>query len=260
MLEPTHGPAPPHRPRIGITAWRRPLPTPLGEATDLYTLGVEYAAAVQAAGGLALILPHGDDAEAMLDTLDGLVLSGGGDLDPRSYGDAPAEAKDARLDADQWEITLVRAAESRRLPVLGICRGMQVLAVAHGGRLAADITGRDGHPDMGPLSAPEILGARHPVAIDATSLLGRIYGGVAQREVNTIHHQAVLDPGDLKVSARSGDGMIEAVEASATACALGVQWHPEKMPADAAADERRLFEHLIAEARAYAGRRRSHGA
>lgn len=250
---------PRRRPRIGITAWRRPLATPLGEATDLYTLGVEYAQAVQAAGGLPLILPHGDDPEAVLDTLEGLVLSGGGDVDPSSYGGDQSHAKDSRLDADRWEIALVRAAQARQLPVLGICRGMQVMAVAHGGRLEPEVAGRDGHPDMGPMSAAEILAARHSVTIDADTSLGRIYG-VGERVVNTIHHQAVVDPGVLAVSARSADGMIEAVERPGAACALGVQWHPEKLPVEEGADERRLFEHLVTEARAYAARRSSGGA
>lgn len=247
------------RPRIGITAWRRPLPTPLGEATDLYTLGVEYAEAVQAAGGLPLILPHGMDAEATLDAVDGLMLSGGGDIDPASYGATHADAKDTRIDADRWEIALVRAAQGRRLPVLGICRGMQILAVAHGGHLAAEIAGREGHPDLAAMSATAILDARHDVAIDGGSVLGRIYG-TGRRLVNTIHHQAVADPGDLVVSARSDDGMIEAVESPGVSCALGVQWHPEKLPADEAAAERRLFEHFINEARAHAARRSSDGA
>lgn len=246
------------RPRIGITAWRRPLPTPLGASTDLYTLGVEYVSAVQQAGGLPLILAHGDDAEATLDALDGLVLSGGGDLDPRSYGEAPVAVKDERLEADRWEIALVRGAAARGLPVIGICRGMQVLAVAHGGRLAQEIAGREGHPDMGDLPAEAILASRHPVTIEAHSALGAIYGTTA-RTVNTIHHQAVADPGALTVSARTPDGMIEAVEAPGGGCLLGVQWHPEKLPAAEATAERPLFAHLIAEARGYAARRRTNG-
>ena len=246
------------RPRIGITAWRRALPTPLGEATDLYTLGTEYAAAVQAAGGLALIVPHGDDAEAALDALDGLLLSGGGDVDPRSYGETTVGSKDERLDADRWEVALARAAEARDMPVLGICRGMQVLAVAHGGRLDQEISGRAGHPDMGPMTAAEILGARHSVTIDAASVLGGIYGATS-RTVNTIHHQAVVDPGDLAVTARDDSGMIEAIETPGRACCIGVQWHPEKLPAEEAGAERGLFRHLIEQARTYAARRRAHG-
>lgn len=248
-------------PRIGITAWRRPLPTPLGTRTDLYTLGVEYAAAVQAAGGVALILPHGTEADAdgTLDALDGLVLSGGGDLDPRSYGAAYETTKDARLDADRWELALVSAARARRLPVLGICRGMQVLAVAHGGRLDQDIAGRDGHPDMDALSPDAILGARHAVALAPDTTLRRVYGA-ADRVVNTIHHQAVDDAGTLRVSATDAGGMIEAVEAADGSCLIGVQWHPEKLPAGEAPAERRLFEHLVDAARAYAARRRGHGA
>lgn len=244
------------RPRIGITAWRRPLATPLGSATDLYTLGVEYAAAVQAAGGVPFILPHGDDPEAVLDALDGLLLSGGGDLDPRSYGAENRAAKDERLDADRWEIGLVQAARARRMPLVGICRGMQVLAVAAGGRLDQEIAGREGHPDMNAMSAAAILDARHDVSIVPDSTLGRVYG-TSRRQVNTIHHQAVADAGGLAVAATDATGLIEAVEATDGWCGLGVQWHPEKLSPEEAAAERPLFDHLIAEARAYAARRRS---
>ena len=250
-------PAPPLRPRIGITAWRRPLPTPLGEQTDLYTLGVEYAQAVQAAGGLALILPHGDDAEATLDTLDGLLLSGGGDVDPRSYGAENTAAKDERLAADQWELALVRGARRRTLPVLGICRGMQIMAVAHGGRLAQDITGRDGHPDLSSLSPAAILDGRHPVTFVPDSTLATVYGMTA-RVVNTIHHQAVVDAGTLHVVGTGVDGMIEAIESpsgSRLSC-LGVQWHPEKLTGAEATVEQKLFEDFVAEARDYEARRR----
>ncbi|MEZ5420662.1 MAG: gamma-glutamyl-gamma-aminobutyrate hydrolase family protein, partial [Vicinamibacterales bacterium] len=228
----------PH-PRIGITAWRRSLPTPLGEHTDLYTLGVEYAAAVEAAGGVPLILPHGADAEAMLDALDGLLLSGGGDVDPASYGADTVSAKDQAAAADQWELALVRGARARDLPVLGICRGMQVLAVACGGHLEQEIAGRAGHPDLGAMTPDEILDARHAVTIAPGSTLARLYG-TSRRDVNTIHHQAVADAGELAVSARDEGGMIEAVEGRGSACVLGVQWHPEKLPAGEAAAERPL--------------------
>lgn len=248
-----------YRPRIGITAWRRPLATPLGEQTDLYTLGVEYAQAVQAAGGLPLILPHGDNAEAVLDTIDGLLLSGGGDVDPRSYGEANVAAKDENLAADAWELALVTAARQRQMPVVGICRGMQVIAVAHGGRLDQEIAGRSGHPDLAPLTADEVLDARHPVTIDTSSALGALYG-TSVRAVNTIHHQAVADAGTLAVAATTSDGMIEAVEARDGSCTIGVQWHPEKLRAAEADLERPLFEHLVAEARAFAARRSTHGA
>jgi putative glutamine amidotransferase len=241
----------PSRPRIGITAWRRPLATPLGARTDLYTLGAEYVAAVVSAGGLPLILPHGDDDEGTLDVLDGLLLSGGGDVDPRSYDAANLASKDADAAADAWEIALARGAQARGMPVLGICRGMQILAVAAGGTLHQDIAGHDGHPDMAALSADEVLAARHKVTLDPASRLARLYGG-STRTVNTIHHQAVADAGTLRVAGRDASGLVEAVEAADGSCTMGVQWHPEKLPAGEAQAEQPLFAHLVERARAYA--------
>ncbi len=247
------------RPRIGITAWRRPLPTPLGANTDLYTLGDEYAEAVRLAGGLPLILPHGDDPDAAIEAVDGLLLSGGGDVDPRSYGAVNTAAKEESAAADRWELALVAAARRRDLPVLGICRGMQVLAVAYGGQLEQEIAGRTGHPPMETMSAAEILDARHDVAIAPQSALGRVYGATS-RTVNTIHHQAVADAGRLAVTAEAAGGMIEGVEARDQSCVLGVQWHPEKLPAGEAEAEQPLFTHFVSAARAYAARHRTPGA
>ena len=246
------------RPRIGITTWRRPLPTPLGDETDLYTLGVEYADAVTGAGGLALLLPHDDDPEAVLEAIDGLLLSGGGDVDPRSYGEPNRAAKDESQAADRWEVALVRGAQARGLPVLGICRGMQILAVASGGRLDQDIAGAVGHPEIADLPASAVLAARHDLRLEPASTLGAVYG-IPLRQVNTIHHQAVVDPGALKVTATGPGGVIEGIEATGGWCALGVQWHPEKLPLAEGAAERPLFEHLVAEARAYARGRQAQG-
>ena len=111
------------RPVIGLTGFRRDLPTYLGERTDLYTLDPSYCDGVARAGGVPLILPHGDDPDAVLDLLDGLVLTGGGDLHPEHYGAATeAELEDANVGADAWELALARGARERRLPTLGICQ------------------------------------------------------------------------------------------------------------------------------------------
>ena len=112
---------------------------------------------------------------------------------------------------------------------------------------------------MNPMPADEILSKRHAVEIAPGSTLGTIYGE-RERQVNTIHHQAVSHAGSLAVTATDGHGMIEAVEARDGGCALGVQWHPEKLPPLEAVAERPLFDYLVAQARAYAARRRTHGA
>jgi putative glutamine amidotransferase len=240
------------RPRIGISAWRRTLPTFLGEHTDLYTLGVEYVDAVRGAGGLPLILPHdAGRAEEILDTIDGLVLSGGDDIHPVSYGEPYSEAS-VGIDrgADDWEIALVRGAAVRGMPALGICRGMQIMAVAFGGRLVQDMAGLEGHPDIHQLSPDDILTERHAVQLSPACALAAIYGETS-RDVNTIHHQAVTDAGRLTVAGHGPGGVIEAVEPDWAWPAIGVQWHPEKLDG---AVEGRLFEHLILAAATYMSR------
>ena len=244
-------------PRIGITAWRRALPTALGERTDLFTLGAEYVDCVRHAGGLPLILPHAGDPAPVLDLIDGLLMSGGGDVSPASYG-ARDEGVSHDVDpaADRWEIDLVRAAAARGMPVIGICRGMQIMAVAFGGRLRQQIADADGHPDMDRMSAGAVLRQRHGVRIVSGSTCAALYDS-AERQVNTIHHQAVIDAGAFTVAARGDGGFIEAIEA-ADWPALGVQWHPEKMQSPAeTTEEQALFRHFVADARAYARTRQA---
>ncbi len=239
------------RPRIGISAWRRALPTFLGPQTHLYTLGVEYVDAVLAAGGLPLILPRAGRPDETLDTLDGLLLSGGDDIHPATYGEPWSEASTG-VDsaADDWEIALVRGAARRGMPVLGICRGMQIMAVAFGGRLVQDMAGLEGHPDIHQLTADNILAERHAVTLNSACALAAVYGATS-RDVNTIHHQAVIDAGRLRVVGLGPGGVIEAIEPDWAWPAIGVQWHPEKLESP---PEDRLFEHLIQDAIAYAER------
>lgn len=240
------------QPKIGITTWLRPLPTYLGAETLLYTLGYEYVERVKAAGGLPLLLPHLSEAGSLLDLLDGLLLTGGGDLHPASYGALhDGTSTGVSLEADRWEIALVQAARQRHMPTLGICRGMQIMAVALGGRLEQNISGLEGHPDVDHLSPQAILAQRHPVNFKPTCMLAAIYGQTAL-QVNTIHHQAVSDAGEMQIVGYGSGAVIEALEANDDWPALGVQWHPEKMPAYS---EDRLFTHFIAEAMQYAKKR-----
>jgi putative glutamine amidotransferase len=241
------------RPRIGLPAWRRPLPTGLGERTDLYTLATEYVRSIAEAGGLPLIMPHDSDPELYLGVIHGLLVTGGGDIDAASYGAADqGTSYDVDHEADDWEIKLIRGARSRRLPLLGICRGMQIMAVATGGKLNQEISGAPGHPRVDPLGSAGVLAMRHPVEITPGSSLARVYG-VGAREVNTIHHQAVTDAGDFEVVARNEAGYIEAIEMPKSWPALAVQWHREKMQtAQEIAMEQRLFRDFISKAQAYA--------
>ena len=242
------------RPRILITPWRRVLPTYLGERTVLDALDPAYAARVADAGGLPLIASRPDPASApeiaaeLLELADGLLVSGGGDVDPATYGDAPENVEDADGAADAWELHLLRAARDRGLPTLAICRGAQLLAVAHGGRLAQHLPEAPGHAELAGMPGEAILAARHPVAVVPGTRLHAALGTQAL-DVNTIHHHAIADPGELAVTATAPGGVVEAVEPHGWA-ALGVQWHPEKMEDPL---QRALFADLVARARDRAG-------
>lgn len=238
------------RPRILVTPWRRPLPTYLGERTLLDALDPAYADRVFEAGGLPLIAsrPPGE-AEAitdeLLDLADGLLVSGGGDVDPATYGDAPVDVQDADADADAWELGLLRGARDRGLPTLAICRGAQLLTVAHGGRLGQELPAAPGHQPLAHLPGEQILAARHPITVFPGSRLQRALAA-DRLEVNTIHHHVIADPGALEVTATAAGGVIEAVEPRDGWAAIGVQWHPEKMEDPA---QRGLFAALVEQAR-----------
>ncbi len=220
------------RPRILVTSWRRPLPTYLGERTILDTLDPAYAAQVFDAGGLPLVVsrPPGDALDDLLSMADGLVLTGGGDVDPASYGAELENADDPDAGADAWELALIAGARERALPTLAICRGAQLLAVAHGGRLAQRLSAGDGHRRLDGLAPEEILAARHEVDLVPGSRVQRALGGNRDRiAVNTIHHHEIADAGELEVTGTAPGGVIEAVEPRSEWPCVGVQWHPEKM-------------------------------
>jgi putative glutamine amidotransferase len=243
------------RPRILVTPWRRELPTFLGERTVLDALDPAYANRVADAGGLPLIVPrppaHARDEalDALLDLADGLLLSGGGDVDPASYGAWDEGGNlDVDPDADRWEVDLVRAAADRRLPTLGICRGAQIMSIAFGGALAQELPKAAEHRDMYELEPEEILAERHPVKVADGSAMHDVFDA-AEIAVNTIHHHAIADSGSLAATGVAAGGLIEAVEPGGELAdwpALGVQWHPEKMPE---VIQRRLFERLVQAAR-----------
>jgi putative glutamine amidotransferase len=195
-----------------------------------YALRRNYFAAVVAAGGLPMALPHHPElAEAYLDRIDGLLVTGGAfDVDPALWGDEPLHPsvtlKPGRTD---FELAAVRGALARDMPVLGICGGQQLLAVALGGRLIQHIPdaipGALAHEQPNPRTEPG-----HEVAVAEGTLLSRLVEGRARLAVNSAHHQAVATPGEgAVVNARAPDGVVEGLEHPGYRFALGVQWHPE---------------------------------
>lgn len=229
-----------------MTMWRRPLDTYVSDATDLYTLAAEYVTSVRASGGVPVLLPHVDvdDLPAVLDAVDAVVVCGGGDVDPSSYGADAVDVHDNDVGADRVELALIDLARSRDVPTLAICRGMQLLNVAYGGDLRQDVTvPASPHP---PLPSPDqVLGMRHDVIVAEGSRLADILGP-GRRVANAIHHQGVgRVGGGLVVTARADDDVVEALEPDDWPRCLAVQWHPEKIYDT----DHVLFDWLVASAR-----------
>ena len=181
-----------------------------------------YTDLFQAAGATVVLLPPGQGPEA-LDRLDGLAMAGGADIGAARYGAEPHATADVpRETRDASELSLYRRARERDLPVLGICRGLQVMAVAHGGTLIQNL------PDVSDLVHRERPGqfVEHLAQFVPGTLAAGIYG-TDPVVVNSSHHQAVDSPGSLVVSGLAPDGTIESCEDPDAAFCLGVQWHPE---------------------------------
>jgi putative glutamine amidotransferase len=235
------------RPIIGITSYAQ-------EASWGYwtlsaaLLPLSYVESVDAAGGRPLLIPPVADAvEETLDAIDGLILSGGADIDPEVYGAEPhPETTITHPHRDEAELALLRALD-REMPVLAICRGMQILNVIHGGALhqhLPDLLGHEGHREV-----PGVF-SDHEVRLEPASRIGRLIG--ARGEVKSSHHQGLDRIGKgLAAVGWAEDGSIEAIEDPAHRFALGVLWHPEE------GEDKRLFEALIEEARAYRQERRA---
>lgn len=233
------------RPVIGITCRRV-----IGADADEYRLAAQYVAIVEKAGGIPLLLP----ALAVRERLPaafchGLLFSGGGDPDPRLYGEKelfPLDSVDR--ERDNWEIFLLQQAFSFGIPVFGICRGVQILNVALGGSLYQDLPAQlriYNHRQKAPAEK-----VSHRVQVEEGSLLGKV---LRRKRIwtNSLHHQAVKDIApELIVSARTGDGVVEALEARRGSFLLAVQWHPERLSSPGA---RRLFAEFIIRASAHPG-------
>lgn len=222
------------KPLVGITSWRRHLETFYGPDT-LQTLSTHYTESVSAAGMIPVMFPAAldpDDAARLVDMVDGVLISGGDDIDPSSYGAANTASKNASTEVDVFEVAVARAAQRQGKPVLAICRGLQLLNVALGGTLLQEVTSEGGVHEPVTRDHEEMKARRHVVRFEPGSTLAAMYGA-AEAKVNTLHHQGVdRVADDLIVEGRTDDGLIEAARYSGDWWALGVQWHPERMDGD----------------------------
>ncbi|GAA2671213.1 MULTISPECIES: gamma-glutamyl-gamma-aminobutyrate hydrolase family protein [Actinoplanes] len=222
------------RPIIGMTTYV--MPASWGVWRDLPTtlIPYDYTAAVTEAGGRVVLLPPDDLDTDVLRMLDGLVVSGGPDIGPELYGAEPGPHTVTHPDRDAAEMPLLRAALDRDLPVLGVCRGMQLLVAASGGTLhqhLPDVLGHERHR-----VAPGVYSDHDAVFTPGSRIAGLMGADVT---INCFHHQGVSDPGTLTVTGRAEDGLPEAVEDPERRFVLGVQWHPEVRR------DRRLFGALV---------------
>lgn len=234
------------RPVIGMTTYLQQAQTGVWDVQASFLPQI-YFEGVTRAGGIALLLPpqpmDHDIIDRVLDRLDGLVITGGPDVDPARYGQQPHPATNApATQRDAWEFALLESALRRRIPVLGVCRGAQVLNAALGGTLhqhLPDVIGHTHHQKgdavFGTSAVRTVPGTRLADLIGETS------------DAQCYHHQAIDRIGDgLVVSARDADGVIEAVELPGDAFVVGVQWHPEET-----LDDLRLFAAVVEAARTY---------
>ena len=229
------------RPLIGIAC--DILPVDEGQLRERPYTWASYVDAVVRAGGAPVLIPAGSpDIENLLDSLHGVLLTGGDDISPDSYGERNAgcaEMVDSRRQST--DLALVPLARARSIPLLGICLGSQMICVSAGGSLVQDIaTGVENHLNHGGRPGNR---TRHDVEIEPESTLATILGARIVN-VNSGHHQCVRNPGEgLRVVARTDDGVIEAIEDPSHPFLLGVQWHPEEMLDEASTE--RLFREFV---------------
>ena len=236
-------------PVVGMSMYLEQVRTGIWDIPAAY-LPAGYFEGVVLAGGIPVLVPpqpvDADTVSRLLDSLDALVLTGGYDLDPAVYGQQPHPTTDEpRTNRDAWELALLRAALDRGLPVLGICRGAQLLNIAYGGTLhqhLPEVIGHSGH------RAGNGVFSKLSVRTVAGTRVAELMGDTV--DVACYHHQAIDKVGEgLLVGAWDSDGVVEAVEVPGDTFALAVQWHPEK-----SLDDLRLFTALVDAARSFADR------
>ena len=233
-------------PVIGLTTYRQQARSGVWDVPASFLPAV-YLEGVTRTGGIAVLLPpqpvDGAIAEQVIGRLDGLILTGGKDVDPAAYGQQPHPAtEEPANERDEWEFALLRAALDRRVPVLGICRGPQVINVALGGTLhqhLPDVLGHSGH------RVADATFASHTAHIAAGSRLNRLLGESIQ--TRCYHHQAIDQVASGLVASARCDGIIEGIESAGEDFVVGVQWHPEENLEDL-----RLFAALVQAAGTYA--------
>jgi putative glutamine amidotransferase len=240
------------KPLIGLTTYREQARWGVwDQSADL--LPSVYAKAIEAVGGVAVLLPPQGEpgsamdeaARAVVGRLDGLVISGGADVDPAAYAEEPhPTVRNTRADRDAWELALLTAAEQPALPTLGVCRGMQVMAVHAGGRLEQHLPDVVGHAEHNP--QPGVFGTTGVTVIPGTVLHGLVGDMV---DVHCHHHQSVADHPGFVPCAWAEDGTLEAMERRGDRLLVAVQWHPE-VAADAG-----LFRGLVRAAQSRVGRK-----
>ncbi len=233
------------RPVIGITANYGELTAKLAEG---------YYKSVWRAGSIPVIIPPISDTEVIINTLqhiDGLLLSGGADYDPHYAGEEPSpKLGEINAERDLPELLITQLAYNRQIPILGICRGIQTLAMALGGHVAQDLSeAKDGWKEEKGIQhsqQEERPVATHCVTVEKDSVLFSLYKTATLR-VNSFHHQSVDDPGErFRITARAEDNIVEAMESTEHKSIMGVQWHPECL-----ADGLPIFQWLVGEARQY---------
>lgn len=238
-----------HKPIIGITT--------LCEnriKRSYQCISYHYIRSIELSGGIPFPLPLSQQGlETYLEVIDGLVLSGGEDIAPSNYKETPLpELGEVCAVRDGFEIKLFLKAIEKKMPVLGICRGHQLMNVALGGNLYQDIHAVQGSSFNHLAVDQPVDTLSHTVTLETTSKLYEILGQ-KEMQVNTLHHQAIKELGkDLKVAATSFDGLIEGIEYTGGSFALGVQWHPEDL-AIKHMDFIKLFDELVKEAGQYKG-------
>lgn len=212
-----------NQPVIGLTSYLEPAKWGAWDQPAAL-IPWNYVNKLQAAGATVVLLPPDADNHDAISRLDGLVMAGGADIEPARYGAAHQEGTDKpRVERDASELGLYRAAREAKLPVFGICRGLQIMAIAHGGSLhqhLPDVVGNTLHRD-----APGTFN-NHGATFTPGSLIAALVGAT-EVTVNSSHHQAVDSPGDLTVTGYAEDGTIEVCEDPSAEFVLGVQWHPE---------------------------------